>query len=312
MSCASALATSGRRSSNADGRPGATFGSNNVVERAGPHRHRLRRPADQNSQPNDLLLHFAAQVGEGGANAGDQRFLLCDIQRRGGASLHPATDHRQRLFRVGQVLPRHRKLVGETERVEPGAGDAGHHGQRHGLLVEPAEHGARHRRLARGQRLAPEVQRIGSVQAGAVVVHINVVAACAHGAAVIGVTLLHPTRAAGCAERRQQRRAGNAHLRVGLLHPGDGGEQVEVLAPGLGDQGVEVGRAKAAPPVSRGPRRGRGRRAGAVGGRDVQGWAMVVRTKIAAGQRQQRGRANAPTDRSHPRSHAPTAPGAPS
>ena len=153
---ASASATSGRRCSSAGGQAGRDRRQRQVVERAGPHRDRLGRAADQDAETDQLLLELVAQVGDRRPLAGHQRFLLRHVERAGGAGVEPAADHRQRLFGIGQVALRDGQPVRQRQRGEPGVGDVGHHRQRDHLLVEPAEHGAGMRRTAGAARFLPQ------------------------------------------------------------------------------------------------------------------------------------------------------------
>ena len=63
----------------------------------------LGRLAGQDAEADDLLLQLADEVGDQRALAGDQGFLLGDIQLAGGAGVEAAADHRQGLFGVGEV-----------------------------------------------------------------------------------------------------------------------------------------------------------------------------------------------------------------
>ena len=165
-SCASASATSGRRSSSAGRQAGRDRRQRQRVERAGPDGDRLGRAADQDAQTDQLLLELVAQVRDGRPLAGHQRFLLGDVERARGPGIQPAADHRQRLFGIGQVALRDDQAVGQRQRGEPGVGDVGHHGQRDHLLVEAAEHRAGRGGLPGGAVLAPEIHLVGDVRPG--------------------------------------------------------------------------------------------------------------------------------------------------
>jgi hypothetical protein len=89
------------------------------------------------------------------------------------------------------------------------------------------------------------------------------------------------------AERRQERRAGDAPLGVRLAHPRHCGAQIIVGALGRGYEGIEIARVEAAPPLARGPLgRGRiGRGHPVLGRRDVG--LLITRTQAAGCECQQ-------------------------
>ncbi len=167
-SCASAAAMSGRRSSSAEGRPGATGGSVSAVSVPGRTVIASGVWPVRMPRPISCCSIWLRRLGISARSPADQRLLLRHLQRGGGAGRQPPADHRQHLFRIRQVALRHRQPVGIGQRGEPGQRDVGLHGQRHGLRVEPAEHGVGDRRLPAGADLAPEIRFVGDVQAQAV------------------------------------------------------------------------------------------------------------------------------------------------
>ena len=86
--------------------------------------------------------------------------------------------------------------------------------------------------------------------------------------------------------RGQQRRTGDAHLCVGLAHPGDGRGDIVILPARLLDQRIQFGGAEAAPPVLRRPCGGLGRRGGLERQRHFHRRPLVIGTKVAAAEQQ--------------------------
>ena len=125
------------------------------------------------------------------------------------------------------------------------------------LLVEAGGDGGLLRGARGGAVLAPEIDLVAGVERG--LEHVALRAA----------RRPHALREAGEIDFRQQRRADDLGLRVGLHDASNGCRDVEIGGLRLLDQIGQLARAKAAPPIERGRRRFA--IPGAVFGRDVGG-----------------------------------------
>ena len=199
-----------------------------------PHVDRLGRVAGQNPQPNHRLIALIAQIRHHRSARGDESFLLGHVQIVGGPGGSATPNDGEGLFGIGEVAFRDTQTIGQVQRREPGRCDVCHHGQRHGLPVESAEHRIGHRGLPAGGGLAPEIEFVRRAQPSIIAMGIDAAAAQTTAAGIRAAVL--PTRAAGSAEGRQQRRAGDSQLRIGLTDARDGGRDIRIMDARICDQ----------------------------------------------------------------------------
>ena len=180
-----------------------------------------------------------------------------DVELGGGAGIEPLLDQREHAVGGLVVLPRDPQLVLRLEHQEIGVADRGDGRDHDHLLGEAGGDGG----LLRGARgravLAPEIDLVAGVERGL------------EDVALGAARRPHPLREPGEVDFRQQRRADDLGLRVGLHDAANGCRDVEIGGLRLLDQIGQLARAKAAPPIERGRRRFA--IPGAVFGRDVGG-----------------------------------------
>ena len=136
---------------------------------------------------------------------------------------------------------RHLDAIPQFQGLEVSRGHAAHHGECDGLLVVSA--GDRGGAGGGAQRavLAPEVQFVAGGQLG-----IEYVVNLRPLAGDLGPL---PGGVRAEVQRREERRAGDPDLCVGLLHTGDGAGQIVIVALRLRDEVVQASRSEALPPV---------------------------------------------------------------
>ena len=216
-----------------------------------------RRPADQHREHRDVLAQRLVEQRDRRAHLVDQALLLRDVELRRGAGLEPLLDQGENPVGGGKVLARDPQVVLRCEHLEIGGADGHDGGEDDHFLGEAAGDGVLLRRARGGAVLAPEIDLIAGVERGVE----DVALGSAGRPYALGET--------GKIDLRQQRRAGDLGLRVGLHDAPDGGADVEVGGLRLLDQIGELARAEAAPPIERG-RRGYPV-PGAIFGRDFEG-----------------------------------------
>ncbi len=157
---------------------------------------------------------------------------------------------------VGEVAARDAQAVLRLQHLEIGVGHRGYGGQGDDLAGVAARlrrfHGGLQRRLV----LAPEVDDVARAQRGQIVAgERRHPATAAPDTAGAGAELLRGL-AGGVApieiDQRQQCRAGDPHLRIGLQDLGDRNRDVEVCRLGFFDQRRKLAGPEAAPPIERG------------------------------------------------------------
>ena len=149
---------------------------------------------------------------------------------------------------LAMLLLRGAKPVLRGQHLEIGVGDRRQRGQRDDVAVETVGDRGLFRRLRGVAVLAPEIQLVAGAERGRIVDHlaaaIGQAAGAGAGRAGIGFLTI-------AVEARQQRRAGDPRLRIGLPEPRGGRGDVQIDGLRLLHQAGQLPRAKAAPPVER-------------------------------------------------------------
>ena len=149
---------------------------------------------------------------------------------------------------AGDVLLRGAKPVLRGQHLEIGVGDRRQRGQRDDVAVETVGDRGLFRRLRGVAVLAPEIELVAGAERGRIVDHFAAAIGQAAGAGARGAGIGLLTVAV---EARQQRRARDPRLRIGLPEPRGGGRDVQIDGLRLLHQAGQLPRAKAAPPVER-------------------------------------------------------------
>ncbi len=163
-------------------------------------------------------------------------------------ALKPLLDRLENARRAGDVVLGGAKPVLRGQHLEIGIGDAGQRGERDHVAIEAVGD----RGFLRGLRgvavLAPEIEFIAGAERGRIVDDLASAIGQPAGARarVAGIGLLP-----GAAQARQQCRACDTRLRVGLDEAGGGGRDVQIDRLGILHQGGQFPRTKPAPPVER-------------------------------------------------------------
>ena len=212
--------------------PGAHRRAADLIQAAVRHVDALGRVAGEDRERIDALAQLLPQGGHGGVHRGDHRLLLRHVEPGGGAGHLLELQALQDLGGVGEVRLGDGEAVAQLERLEIGGGDAGHDGEFDGRAVVGA--GARRGRggVVGGAVLAPEVELVARRQQRAEGV--------AGDEALAADRRPRALRARLRIERRQQRRAGDAPLRVRLVHARHRRAQVVVGMLRLGDELIEI------------------------------------------------------------------------
>ena len=155
----------------------------------------------------------------------------------------------QYFFAVLEILPGDLQPIAQLQGLKVSGRHARDHGEGDRLLVVAAGHGGGPGGIARRSILAPEVQLVARAEHG-----IEDVVDPERSARNAGARAL---AGGGCAQidRGQERRAGDAQLRIRLLYAGDRRGQIIVALLRLSDQLVEPRRAEPMPPVGLRPDR---------------------------------------------------------
>ena len=183
-------------------------------------------------------------------------FLLGHVEIGAGPGLEARPDGVENSRRAGDVAAGGAQPVLRCQNLEIRIGNGSERGQRDHIAVETICRGGflgRQRGIA---VLAPEIDFISRAERGRVVDHFAAADGQAAGAGArgAGIGLL-----AVEVQGRQQRRAGDARLRIRLDEPRGGGGDVQIDRLCLLHQRRQFGRPKAAPPVQRRRRADTGR-----------------------------------------------------
>ena len=149
---------------------------------------------------------------------------------------------------AGDVLLRGPKPVLRGQHLEIGVGDRRQRRQRDDVAIEAVGDRGLFRRLRGVAVLAPEIQLVAGAERGRIVDHLAAAIGQAAGAGAGGAGIGFLTVAV---EARQQRRARDSRLRIGLPEPRGGGRDVQIDGLRLLHQARQLPRAEAAPPVER-------------------------------------------------------------
>ena len=166
ISCCSASATSGRRVSSCDGRPGATAGADSAVRDAAFDVDRFGRPADQHGERIDGLPELLLAAAAGRRSAPQPQFPAA--RHPGPSPCRPAARAAGRAGSCARIRDSAaRPGCGRAVRgLEIRGRDAADDGQCDGLLVVAAGDGSGARRGAQGAVLAPEVDLVAGADSG--------------------------------------------------------------------------------------------------------------------------------------------------
>ncbi len=247
-SCASWRLISGRCVSSSDGRPGVTRGEAIWLSEPPIDPHRFRRPRHQRRQRVDVLVERLPQRRHQRALVGEHALLLRDVEIVAGAGGQALLDGVEDALGAGDVALRGANPVLRGQHLEIGVGDRRQRRQRDDVAIEAVGDRGLFRRLRGVAVLAPEIELVAGAQRGRVIDHLAAAIGQAAGAGAggAGIGLL-----TGAAEARQQRRAGDPRLRIGLPEPRGGGGDVEIDGLRLLHQHGQLARTEAAPPVER-------------------------------------------------------------
>ena len=185
------------------------------------------------------------------------------------------------MFRCAVRMP-----VLRGQHLEIGVGDRRQRRQRDDVAIEAAGDRGLFRRLGGVAVLAPEIQLVAGAERGRIIDHLAAAIGQAAGAGARGAGIAFLTIAV---EARQQRRARDSRLRIGLPEPRGGGGNVQIDGLRLLHQAGQLPRTEAAPPVERRRRIRCGRKPGRLValGHVERGIGKILGQNAARGTRDQ-------------------------